>query len=55
MTHHRSVYLMTGRFYGFGVLPTTNIEASCKELEEIAKSSKLRGIILSTQGIGKFV
>eukprot|EP01138_Halocafeteria_seosinensis_P005841 gb/GECG01005970.1/.p1 GENE.gb/GECG01005970.1/~~gb/GECG01005970.1/.p1 ORF type:complete len:393 (+),score=46.10 gb/GECG01005970.1/:1-1179(+) len=41
-----------GRFYGFGVLPTTNVEASCQELERIAKSSKLRGIILSTQGLG---
>lgn len=41
----------SGRFYGFGVLPSDDVDASCKELERIAKLDKLRGIIVSAKGL----
>ena len=43
-----------GRLFGFGVLPTTADAAACTaELERIAALPHLRGIILSTQGLGR--
>lgn len=42
-----------GRFYGFGVLPTADIDASCAELERIASMERMRGIIFSTHGLGR--
>lgn len=42
-----------GRFYGFGTLPTSSVEASCAELERIASMDRMRGIILSTHGLGE--
>lgn len=44
-----------GRFYGFGVVAPQDIDAACKELERIAEAPHLRGIILSTHGVGKYV
>lgn len=42
-----------GRFYGFGTLPTSSVDASCHELERIAAMEHMRGIILSTNGLGE--
>jgi predicted TIM-barrel fold metal-dependent hydrolase len=43
-----------GRIYGFGVLPTQDVVAACKEVERMAKSTdKVRGVILGTSGSGK--
>ena len=43
-----------GRIYGFGVLPTQDPEASCKEIERLASEdcSKVKGVILGTSGAG---
>lgn len=43
-----------GRFYGFGVIPSAaDVDESCKELERIAEMDRMRGIILSTHGLGE--
>ena len=43
-----------GRLYGFGVLPTQDPLAACKEIERMAKGSKkIKGVILGTSGSGK--
>jgi len=44
-----------GRFYGFGVLPTSTIDGCLEELERISKLDKLRGVVLSTHGRGLYV
>ena len=44
-----------GRFYGFGVLPVQDVDAACAEAERIAKSSHLRGVIMSTHGRGAWL
>ncbi|GMI26179.1 hypothetical protein TeGR_g4232 [Tetraparma gracilis] len=44
----------SGRIYGFGVLPTQDVAAACKEVERMSKSAdKVRGVILGTSGAGK--
>jgi aminocarboxymuconate-semialdehyde decarboxylase len=40
-----------GRFYGFGVLPSDDVDASCRELERLAKMDRMRGIIVSARGL----
>lgn len=44
-----------GRFYGFGVLPMQDVDAACAEVERIAASQHLRGVILSTHGRGQWL
>ncbi len=40
-----------GRFYGFGVLPTPDLDGCLEELERVASLDHLRGVILSTGGL----
>lgn len=40
-----------GRFYGFGVLPSDDADASCLELERLAQMDKMRGVIVSAKGL----
>jgi aminocarboxymuconate-semialdehyde decarboxylase len=42
-----------GRLAGFAVLPIVDVEASCKEVERLAKLDKIKGVILGTSGSGK--
>ena len=44
-----------GRFYGFGVIPTTSIDGCLEEVHRIKKLDKLRGVVLSTHGRGLYV
>ena len=41
-----------GRFYGFGVIPTTSIDGCLEEVNRIKDMDKLRGVVLSTHGRG---
>eukprot|EP01116_Phalansterium_solitarium_P021954 TRINITY_DN7058_c0_g1_i1.p1 TRINITY_DN7058_c0_g1~~TRINITY_DN7058_c0_g1_i1.p1 ORF type:complete len:360 (+),score=168.93 TRINITY_DN7058_c0_g1_i1:94-1173(+) len=42
-----------GKFFGFGVLPVGNPRECAAELDRIAASKYLRGVIMGTGGIGK--
>lgn len=42
-----------GKFFGFGVLPVGHPRECAAELDRIAASSHMRGIILGTGGLGK--
>jgi predicted TIM-barrel fold metal-dependent hydrolase len=42
-----------GRLYGFGALPTLDVEGSVAEVRRIAKLPHMRGVIMGTSGIGR--